>query len=76
MVIIKGDVKEFFKDIFIFRGNAYYPTKECIHTQDDFLVDLPRYICCRRRLARLLIVDRILEVLHMMSDRKAINRSA
>ena len=70
--ILKGDVKEFFKDMPIFRASTLNNAEECTHTIEDFTADLPRYICCRRRRARLLIVDRILEVLHVLLDRNLV----
>ena len=52
--VMLGDVKEFFAtDLYVFGKVAL----ECKHDEEDFTASLPRFICCRRRKARLLVVD-------------------
>ena len=59
--ILIGNVKELFdKDRFLFGRYS----EECEHSYEESYEALPRFRCCRRRKARLLIVHGILEVLH------------
>ena len=62
--IMIGNAKEFFAtERFVFRQWNDYKVSECKHSEHDFTMVLPRFRCCRRRQARLLIVDQILQVL-------------
>ena len=68
--VVIGNAKEFFAtDRYIFRGldNKWEP--ECKHSEKALKVSLPRFLCCRRRKARLLIVDRIPSVLREYNGR-------
>ena len=63
--VVLGNVKEFFAtEKYVFKGLYRYSYLECQHSKDSFEVALPKLICCRRRKARLLMVDQILSVLH------------
>ena len=69
--IISGDVKEFFATHkYIFKtATAIQIEIECVHNEKDFTVSLPQFFCCRRRKARLMMVDQILCVLRMSYER-------
>ena len=66
--VMLGNVKQFFsQDQYIFEGQCKAP--ECVHDEEDFTAPLPRYSCCRRRKARLLVIDQILRVLRESYER-------
>ena len=65
-LVILGDAKEFFAtERYIFKSWEKYASDrvECEHNEEDYIVALPRFFCCRVRKARLLMVDQILHVL-------------
>ena len=67
--VMLGNVKEFFAtDRYVFRG-LHKSEAACVHDQEDFTASLPRFVCCRRRKARLLIIDEILCVLRESYER-------
>ena len=62
--ILMGNIKEFFATYeYIFIDNE--GEQECVHSEADFNVALPRFHCCRVRKARFLMVDQILKVLNL-----------
>ena len=57
--VVLGNAKEFFAtDRYMFGG--LITRAECKHSKKLFKASVPRFHCCRRRKARLLIVDQIL----------------
>ena len=68
--VILGNTREFFAtEQSMFKPLRAHDIFECEHGEEDYNVALPRFFCCRRRKARLLIIDQILQVLRVSYDR-------